>query len=118
MRSEHRAIHPATFPQAKHGILAPQSQEITVERDGRGVLLALRPVQLAAHEGRWMRGVENACRRIAPADAPELRHEFGPPFPNQLPEIATVIGEEVELARRPELLSLKQHRRLRRQQQK
>src|SRR4051812_46588533 len=88
-----------------------------MQRDSRRVLFAFRPIELAAYEGRRMRRIQDARGRIAPGNAPELDHEVLAPLPNQLRELGGMVGEEMKLARGPELLPLKEHRRLWRQQQ-
>src|SRR3954463_4104015 len=84
---------------------------------GLAILMSLGPIQLASDEGPAVRRVIHRRGATRRGDARELRQELAATLSYELRQIRVVISEIEKRARRRELLPLKEHRRLRQQQQ-
>src|ERR1043165_6441214 len=82
--------------------------------EGERLLVARAPIELAAEERVGRLGRRQ--RRFG-GDALELLEELAPPLGHEGRQLGLVIGEGEERRGRGELLPLKQHRRLRREQE-
>src|SRR3954470_13180810 len=92
-------------------MVAAQAEQRAVHL--HGLFIALFPIELAGLE-RLARVRE---RELATLNRRELLEEFGASLRHRFRELRLVIGEIEERLRRSELLALKQHRKLRLQQQ-
>ena len=111
LRAEHRPVEPSLTRPGEGRVLAPQAQEVAVERDRVGVALGFAPVELAALEAVAGFRIGKPPLHLRRRDAWKLAHEGVPAVANEPRQLRLVIGEIEERRRRLELLALEQHRR-------
>jgi len=104
---------------AQRRIHTPQTDEVSNEREMPrvGFSRTLRPIQLAPSERRFTGRVGEAAGDLRRRDVRELAEELGTAAPNEPREIRRVVGEVQKGRGGEELLPLKDHWRLRKQEQ-
>ena len=114
-RAEHRAFRPVRPRAREHRIVAPQREQIAVQRVGLGVALAFAPNR-ASQRSKVVALRRRRQHRARPRSSVRLGNcarNSTRPWSTAVGEVGLVIGEIQERARRRELLSLEQHRRRR-----
>ena len=111
LRAEHRPVEPSLTRPGEDRILAPQAQEVAVERDRVAVALGFAPIELAALEAVAGLRIGKPPLHLRRREAWKLAHEGVPAVANEPRQLRFVVGEVEERRRRLEFLALEEHRR-------